>query len=47
MTAPIRSTVVSRLTSSFAPATSAPLAMKTIESVFAHVQTKKASSHQA
>ena len=47
MTAPISSTVVSSFTSIVPPAASTPLAMKTIVSVFATVQTKNASSHQA
>ena len=45
-TAPIRSTVVAGSTSIWPPAASIPLAMKTIVSVFATVQTKNASSHQ-
>jgi hypothetical protein len=47
MTAPIRSVVVARLTSILPPAASTPFAMKTIVSVFASDQTKKASSHHA
>jgi hypothetical protein len=46
MTAPIRSTVVTRFTSMRPPAASMPSAMKTIVSVLAIVQTKKARSHQ-
>jgi hypothetical protein len=37
---------VSWSTSTFAPVASTPFAMKTIVSVFATVQAKKASSHQ-
>ena len=45
-TAPIRSCVVVRLTSIEPPVASIPFAMKTIVSVFAIVQTMKATSHQ-
>ena len=45
-TAPIRSCVVVRLTSISPPVASIPFAMKTIVSVFAIVQTMKATSHQ-
>ena len=46
MTAPIRSCVVSRSTSTVPPAASTPFPMKTIVSVFATVQRKNAMSHQ-
>jgi hypothetical protein len=46
MTAPISRMVVVRSTSIAPPAASIPSAMKTIVSVFATVQTKKARSHQ-
>ncbi len=47
MTAPIRSWVVTRSRSMSPPPASMPLPMKTIVSVFAAVQMKKAISHQA
>jgi hypothetical protein len=47
ITAPISSTVVSRLTSTRAPVASTPFAMNTIVSVFATVQKKNVSSHHA
>ena len=47
MTAPISSTVVVRLTSSVPPDASTPLAMKTIVSVFATVQTNQVTSQTA
>jgi hypothetical protein len=46
MTAPIRSEVVARSTSSVAPVASNPFAMKTIVSVFATVQRKNATSQR-
>ena len=47
ITAPIRSTMVVRLTSRWPPPASIPLAMNTIVSVFATVYRNQASSHQA
>ena len=47
MTAPISSTVVSRFTFTDTPEAWTPFAMKTIVNVFATVQKKKVSSHQA
>ena len=46
ITAPIKRVVVARFTSMTPPVASNPFAMKTIVSVFATVQTKKATSQR-
>ena len=47
ITAPISSTMVASFTSSWPPAASTPLAMKTIVSVLATVYRNQATSHHA